>query len=67
MEHLLKIQKQIDNFAHAQPELVKVCKKYNVPPGYVVSGLLAVLTLLGIMIQGYNIICALLTCVYPMI
>lgn len=67
MEYVKKVEKDLDKFALSQPEFVKVCEKYGLPPGKVLGGIFGVVVLLGIVIQGYNIICALLTCVYPMI
>lgn len=44
-----------------------MCKKYGVPPGMVLLGLSGFIALVGIMMQGYNIVVALVTCVYPML
>lgn len=46
---------------------MEICKKYGLPPGMVLLGVSGVLVVLGIIMQGYNIVCALLTCVYPML
>ena len=67
MDHIKKVQKELDKFALSQPEFVKVCEKYGVPPGAVLGGILGFALLVGVIIQGYNIISALLTCVYPMV
>ena len=67
MDHLKKLQKELDKYAMSQPEFVKACDKYGLPPGTVLGGILGVAILIGVITQGYNIICALITCVYPMV
>ena len=67
MEHVEKARKELDKLANGMPELISICKKYNLPADLVLGGAIAVLLLIGIIVQGYNIICALLTCVYPML
>ena len=67
MQYVEKAQAELDKYAQNLPELVKVCKKYNVPPGLVLGGVSVVFTLGLLLYQGYNIVCAILTCVYPMI
>merc|ERR1719230_2235677 len=67
MEFVEKAQKEFDKYASHFPEFVKICKQYNLPPGMVLAGVSATLVLLGVIMQGYNIVCALLTCVYPML
>ena len=49
------------------PELCKVCEKNKVSPGLVLGGVGSVLSLAILIFQGYNILCALLTTVYPII
>ena len=67
MDYVKKIETELNNFAKTQPEFVKQCEKYGVPPGMVLGGVLALLLIIGVITQGYAIICALLTCVYPML
>ena len=57
----------MDDVANGMPELMAICKKYNVPADLVLGGAIGVTLLVGIILQGYNIIIALLTCVYPML
>lgn len=67
MDQVQKVLDEFEKFAKNFPEFIEMCKKYGVPPGTVLAGASAVLVLLGIIMQGYNIVCALLTCVYPML
>lgn len=67
MDQINSVIAEFDKFAGQFPEFVDICKKYGAPPGMVLAGVSAILVLLGIMMQGYNIVCALLTCVYPML
>ena len=67
MEHVDKARAELKKYAEGIPELMGVCKQYNLPPDLVLGGG-GLVVLLGLVIfQGYAIICALLTCVYPMI
>ena len=52
--------------ANASPEFCKVCQKAGIEPGIAVIAGGAVFLLLGVYLQGYNIVLALVTCVYPM-
>ena len=67
MDQVQKVLDEFEKFAKNFPEFVDICKKYGVPPGMVLAGAAGGLILLGILMQGYNIVCALLTCVYPML
>ena len=67
MEHVEKARKELDKLANGMPELITICKKYNLPADLVLGGAIGVVLLIGIVLQGYNIVCALLTCVYPML
>ena len=67
MEHAQRVLDKLEKFALSQPEFSKTCKKYGLPPGMVLAGILSILIVIGIIIQGYNIVVALITCVYPMI
>ena len=67
MEHVEKARKQLDQLANSMPEFIDICKKYNIPADLVLGGAIGVTLLVGIILQGYNIVCALLTCVYPML
>ena len=67
MEHVEKARKELDKLANGMPELIAICKKYNLPADLVLGGVIGVFLLVGIIMQGYNIVCALLTCVYPML
>ena len=67
MEHVEKVRKELDKLANSMPELMTICKKYNLPADLVLGGVIGVVLLVGIILQGYNIVCALLTCVYPML
>lgn len=67
MEHVEKALDELDNFAETLPELVKVCKQYGIRPGHALGGVGGLFLIVGTILQGYNILCALLTCVYPMI
>ena len=67
MEHVDKARAELKKYAKGIPELVAVCKQYNLPEDLVLGGGILVFVIALIVIQGYNIICALLTCVYPMI
>ena len=50
MEQVQKVRDEFKKFALSQPEFVKVCEKYGLPPGDVVGGLCAFAILLGIII-----------------
>ena len=66
-EKLNQVMDEFDTIAQGFPELVKVGKRVNVPPKCILAGA-AVAGILGLIIfQGYAIVCAVLTCVYPMI
>jgi hypothetical protein len=67
MEYVDKATKEFDKYAKHFPEFEKICKQYGVPPGLVMAGGFTALIVLGVILQGYNIVCALLTCVYPML
>ena len=68
MENVEQIFTKLDSFAESkQPDLVKMCNQYKVRPGHVLGGAGALVTFIIVLIKGYDIICALLTCVYPMI
>jgi hypothetical protein len=66
MEHVQKVQDELDKFAQSFPEYIDICKKYKAPPGLILGGVGFVVTLIGVYLQGYNIVCTLITCVYPM-
>merc|ERR1719331_1424451 len=67
MDKVNQALEEFDKQAQHLPEFVEMCKKYGVPPGAVLGGTLALVTVIGIIMQGYNIVCALITCVYPML
>ena len=67
MEHVEKIVAQLDEVASMNPKLVEVCKKYNIRPGQVLGAAGALVTILLVITKGYDVICALLTVVYPII
>ena len=67
MEYVKKVDEALDSYVEYIPDLVKVCKKYKLPAGRVLGAILFVLTVVGIITQGYNIVCAVMTCVYPML
>ena len=67
MEQIDKIVDQLDVYAEAIPELVKQCKKYKIRPGHVLGAAVVLVTLLMVVMKGYDILVAVLTCVYPMI
>ena len=67
MEHVNRALDEFEKFAKNFPEFVDICKKYGVAPGMVLGGVSLLVIVLGIIMQGYNIVCALLTCVYPML
>ena len=66
MDQLQDLQKELNNMAQASPEFCKVCQKAGIEPGLAVIGGGAVFLLLGVYLQGYNIVVALVTCIYPM-
>jgi len=67
MDKVNEVASEFEKYAGHFPEFVEICKKYGLPPGLVMLGVSATLLVLGIIMQGYNIVCALLTCVYPML
>ena len=67
MEYVNALSAEFEKYAGHFPEFVDICKKYGLPPGMVLLGASGFLVVLGILMQGYNIVCALLTCVYPML
>ena len=67
MDKLESTFEKLDKLAKTQPKLVEVCKQYGVRPAHVLAGLGVAVGLMTILLHGYSIICACLTCVYPMI
>jgi len=67
MEHINKAVDELDKLAEGLPELVKISKKNGIRPGHALGAAGALVTIVGTILQGYNILCAILTCVYPMI
>ena len=67
MEYVKKVDDALEGYVQHIPDLVKVCEKYKLPAGRVLGGILFVLTVVGVITQGYNIVCAVMTCVYPML
>lgn len=67
MEHVKKAEQELEKLAHHNPQFIEICKKYGLPPGKVLGGVFGVVILFGVISQGYNIICSLLTCIYPLI
>ena len=67
MEHVNKAEQELEKLGHHFPEFMKICEKYKLPPGKVLGGILGVVTLFGVVSQGYNIVCSLLTCIYPLL
>ena len=67
MEHAEKVFTQLDDIANTMPEFKAMCDKQKLRPGHIMAGVLGLVTVIGVWIKGYDIICALLTCVYPMI
>ena len=66
MEHVKLVQDELDKIAQSFPEFVKICDQYGAPSGLILGGFLSIVTLVGVYLQGYNIICTLITCIYPM-
>ena len=62
-EKALKIANQIGS--NIEP-LKKVCDKHQIKPGHIVLGAGSLTLVAVVIIQGYSILCCLLTCVYPM-
>merc|ERR1711998_272500 len=67
MEYVDQVRDELKKYADGIPELKAVCKQYDLPPNLVLGGGALVVILGLIVIKGYDIVCALLTCVYPMI
>ena len=67
MNHIEPYFEALDKLAKSQPKFEEVVKKQGLRPGHVGAGLIVLTLLLLVVFQGYAIICALLTCVYPMI
>ena len=67
MEHVDKARAELKKVVMTMPEFVAFCEKNGLPADLVLGGGIAAFVLVGVILQGYNIICALLTCVYPMI
>ena len=66
MDQVENVLKELENVAQTSPEFTKVCKDAGIPPGAAVAGGLGVVLLFGVYLQGYNIIVAMVTCLYPM-
>lgn len=66
MDQIKQVEAELDKVAEGIPELVKVCDQYKVKPGWVLGGAIGAVVLIMLITQGYNMICAVLTCVYPM-
>ena len=58
--------KELNQVAQGSPDFVKVCEKAGLQPGAAILGGGVLFLLLGVYLQGYNIVLALVTCVYPM-
>ena len=67
MNHIEPYFEALDKLAKTQPKFDEVVKKQGLRPGHVMAGLIVLAMLFLVLFQGYAIICALLTCVYPMI
>ena len=70
MQHLEKFEKyfvQLDNFAASMPEFENFCKQKSLRPGHVLAVVGVLSVVVGTIMKGYDIVCAILTCVYPMI
>ena len=65
-EQLQGVFDEFDKIAKQNPKFVNFCKEKGLPPGQVLAGVAGLVTLLAILIKGYDILCALLTCVYPL-
>ena len=49
------------------PQFDELCKKNKLPAGAILGGVISFVVLLLTILQGYNIIVALLTCAYPIL
>ena len=58
---------KFDEYAEHIPQLVQLCSKNQIRPGYVLGGVTTLVVLVGAFFQGYNLVSALLTCIYPII
>ena len=47
-DRLQKVDETLEGYVQAIPELVKVCNKYQLPAGRVLGGIIAVVSLVGI-------------------
>ena len=67
MEHVDKVVYQFDQLAKGMPAFEAQCKKHNLRPGHVLGAASALLLVLLVLFKGYDVVCAMLTCVYPML
>ena len=67
MVYVDQVRSELKKYADGIPELKAVCKQYDIPADLVLGGGGLVVVLGLIFIKGYDIVCALMTCVYPMI
>ena len=73
--HLLKLGIDVDKIAtdldlYAEmmgPKYNEICKKNKLPPGVLLGIIIFFSSLILIITQGYNMLCALVTCVNPML
>ena len=67
MEYLKQAEKEFDKVAVLIPKFDEICKKNKLPAGAILGGSVSFIVLLASIFQGYNIVVAVLTCVYPIL
>lgn len=66
MEIVQEYLNELEKIANASEGFKNACAKAGVPPGIAVAGLAASIFLIGFILQGYNLVFAFITCIYPM-
>ena len=63
-----KLKEDLDKYAEMLgPKYNEICTKNKLPPGVLLGIIIFVSSLILIVTQGYNMLCALVTCVNPML
>lgn len=66
MELVQEYLTELERMASASEGFKNACTKAGVPPGVAVAGLAGSIFVIGFILQGYNLVFAFVTCIYPM-
>ena len=66
MDQIQGYLNDLEAIASASPQFKEACDKAGVPAGMAVAGIAGFFSLIAVYMQGYNLIAAAITCIYPM-